>query len=182
MADKLRRTGRPPRRRDPLHIPWAYPLGDSRELPLSGDRHPLHREESRWLLWGAAIAIGLGLALFAAWHRERPNREKWLAERPVELPRRKFAPGRAGPLRLMPQLSIEDGTAAREQAASRARRPPPPDLTRPAPPPAASGEPVPVPSLAVAPVDSHAVQIDANADITLYDAVEMHLPAQFNPC
>jgi hypothetical protein len=59
-----RKTGRSPRRRDPLHIPWAYSLGETRELPLCGDEHPLRREEGRWLLWGAAVAVVL--VLFAA--------------------------------------------------------------------------------------------------------------------
>jgi TonB family protein len=182
LSDKERKTGRSPRRRDPLHIPWAYSLGETRELPLCGDEHPLRREEGRWLLWGAAVAVVLVLALFAAWRWDAARRPAAMARRPVELPVRRFTPGRAGPLRMMPQLSIDDGTDAREQAASRARRPPVPSPPRPAPPPVSSGELVPVPSLARAPADSLAAPVSDDVDVTLYDAIEMRLPAQMNPC
>ncbi len=60
--------------RDTMHIPWAYSLVGAKRLPVSGRRHPLEKESTRYLLTGAMVAISVGLAAFLFWqwllHRE----------------------------------------------------------------------------------------------------------------
>jgi len=53
--------------RDPMHTPWAYPLNDAPQLPLTGEFHPLRREFTRWLGWANGAALVLGLLLFGLW-------------------------------------------------------------------------------------------------------------------
>lgn len=49
------------------HIPWAFSLGDAPALPVTGERHPLNREWRKWLYWGNALAVVVGLVLFGMW-------------------------------------------------------------------------------------------------------------------
>jgi len=51
-----------------MHIPWAFSLDEAPRLPLTGEAHPLRREFGRWLCWGNASAILLGILLFAGWY------------------------------------------------------------------------------------------------------------------
>lgn len=52
---------------DPMHIRGAYSLVGVRNFPVTGRRHPLEREASRYVVWGAAIALAFGLTLFLFW-------------------------------------------------------------------------------------------------------------------
>ena len=53
--------------RDPMQIRGAYSLVGVRNFPVTGRRHPLEREASRYVVWGAAIALAFGLTLFLFW-------------------------------------------------------------------------------------------------------------------
>jgi TonB family protein len=168
-------------RGDPLHIRGAYSLRDARQLPVTGDLHPLKREAARWLGWGAGASLALGLALGTTWgwwsrvdeavsgHEVRIVREEY-----------KFHPGAYGPLRVERELSIEDGNDARNQLASRAREEPHPPPAHEPLPAAAIGELVPLQPPARGPFTDAREGEDPDLDLT--DAVEMHMPAQLNPC
>jgi TonB family protein len=54
-------------KRDPLHIRGAYSLIGFKTLPVSGRRHPLEREASRYFVTGALIAVTFGAAMFGIW-------------------------------------------------------------------------------------------------------------------
>jgi protein TonB len=53
--------------KDPLHIPWAFPLGGAQQLPLTGEQHPLRRESWKWLTWGNGLTLLLAAVIFASW-------------------------------------------------------------------------------------------------------------------
>lgn len=61
----------------PRPIPWAFSLAEAPRLPLTGEHHPLRRELGKWLSWGNAAALLLGIVLFAAWYAwtHRPQEE-----------------------------------------------------------------------------------------------------------
>ncbi len=168
-------------RAEPLHIRGAYSLTGERQLPATGERHPLRREMARWLVWGAAAALCLGLGVTAPWVWWARRDSADPSGRTVKIVREsmKFYPGAYGPLRVMPQLAIENGTDAREQRASRARSQPPVAPRQEPIPPAERGEIVPPQSPARQTADASAA---SDADLGDVDAVEMHLPAQMNPC
>ncbi len=104
--------------RDPLHIPWAFPLTEAGQLPLTGDAHPVRREGGRRLGWANASALALGVLLFGAWqvwtHRqaEPPKMREVRIVRYTELG---VPPSIARPT--VPQINIA-------QAVSRAVAPP----------------------------------------------------------
>ncbi len=93
-----------------------------------------------------------------------------------------FVPGAAGPLHVMPELSIDRGRDPRHQEPEQFRnlwRPPPeqavvPDETagRPVAPPQPVPAPAPQPDAAIA----------ADPDLSLADVVEMRLPQQTSRC
>ena len=54
--------------RDPIHIPWAFPLTHAAELPLTGEAHPLRRELAKWLSWANGVVLVVGILAFATWY------------------------------------------------------------------------------------------------------------------
>lgn len=65
----------------------AFDLTDATALPLTGEQHPLNREFVRWMIWGSATALLLGLALFLAWIILNARQEAAPVERSVRLVR-----------------------------------------------------------------------------------------------
>ena len=61
-------------KRDPLQIRGAYSLAHIKNLPVSGRRHPLEKEASRYFVTGAIAAITFGAVMYGIWqyitHRE----------------------------------------------------------------------------------------------------------------
>ena len=59
------------------HVPWAFSLEGAARLPLTGDRHPLRQEFSKWLSFGNAAALLFGVVLFGTWYlwSHRPQEE-----------------------------------------------------------------------------------------------------------
>lgn len=53
----------------------SYPLASAPRLPMTGSRHPLRLESTKWLTWANASSLLLAVAVFAAWnlwsHRHR---------------------------------------------------------------------------------------------------------------
>lgn len=129
------------------------------------------RETARRLAWGtgAAVVLLIVIALLG------PSRDAV---------RRRFEPvsGAEGPLRVMPELSIDPGRDPRHQEPARFRNlwRPPPEQQLVAPEPA--GEPAPPPQPLPSPRPLTDAQIAADADLNLADAVEMRLPRQTSPC
>lgn len=120
--------------------------------------------------------VVLGAALFALIALLGPSRETV---------RRRFEfSGAEGPLRLMPELSIErDGRDRVRQEPKRFRNllpPPPPESFEP---PSARGEPAPPPSPRPAPPREELSdqQVADDPDLDLVDQVELNLPRQTNP-
>lgn len=93
-----------------------------------------------------------------------------------------FVPGAAGPLRLMPELSIDRGRDARNQEPQQFRNlwhPPPEQAPVPEArtgPPVAPPQPLPTPQ---PPTDAAIV---SDPDLSLADAVELRLPQQTSRC
>ena len=46
----------------------AFSLAHASRLPVTGGRHPLRRESTRWLSWANASSLLLAVAVFAAWN------------------------------------------------------------------------------------------------------------------
>ena len=130
----------------------------------------------------AAVAtLGACLVTWIGWSLAMAHRPAAPPHREIEVKPFKFAPGLYGPLRVMPALSIENGTDDREQKARRASNVKRPAPARPAPPPAERGEIV-TPSLTPVPHPSADAPLSEEPELSYFDAVEMHLPSQMNPC
>lgn len=96
-----------------LHIPWAFSLEDAPRLPLTGEAHPLRQEFGRWLCWGNATAVLLGVVLFASWYVIRNlDRDEGPVERQVRIVRYTelgVPPSLATPK--APQVSVAEAVA-----------------------------------------------------------------------
>lgn len=93
-----------------------------------------------------------------------------------------FIPGAAGPLQVMPELSIEEGRDPRHQEPEQFRnlwRPPPEQMVVPDEP---TGRPVALPQPIPAPQSQPDAAIVADPDLSLANAVEMRLPQQTSRC
>lgn len=93
-----------------------------------------------------------------------------------------FAHGAKGPLRVMPELSIEPGRDPRHQEPAQFRklwRPPPEQQWQERQPDA---QPVPPPQPLPSPRPLTDDELAQDADLDVLDAVEMHLPQQTSPC
>lgn len=53
--------------RNASRLPGAFPLVDAPRLPLTGGRHPLNQEFTRWLSWANGAALVLGIVAFGLW-------------------------------------------------------------------------------------------------------------------
>lgn len=133
---------------------------------------------ARWKrAWARRLGSGsaLALLLLALIAHFGPTRES--VRRRFE-----FRPGAEGPLRVMPELSVEPGRDARFQEPESYRKlwRPPPEQQFAEPEP--QGEPVSPPQPVPVKRPATDEQILADPDLHLADAVEMRLPQQTNPC
>ena len=113
-------------RRDSMQIPWAYSLVGAKRLPVSGRRHPLEKEASRYVVMGAAIAISVGLLAFLSW--------QWVLNRePEEAGDRQVAIVRYTELGVPP--SIDRPKSSQENIAQQVAMAAPPQIAVPEPVP-----------------------------------------------
>ncbi len=113
-------------RRDALQIPWAYTLVGAKRLPVSGRRHPLEKESTRYLVAGALISITVGLSAFLFW--------QWMLHRePEEINDREVAIVRYTDLGVPPSIDRPKGDQVNVQQ----------QVAMAAPPQIAVPEPVP---------------------------------------
>lgn len=68
-----------------LHPLSSFSLADAPRLPLTGADHPLGREFVRWLTWANALALLVGLLIFAAWVLWSGARKQAPVERRVRI-------------------------------------------------------------------------------------------------
>jgi TonB family protein len=169
--------------RRPRRGRWLYPLVDASRLPVTGAQHPLQRESARWMILGFCAALGIGGLLLGAWLAlfgadETPGRRS----REVHIVQREFRPGLRGPLRIMPNLSIESGVDPIQQEGARPGGDQPAQRVREEGPVRQVGLPVePRPEAAPAGASEGAGN-GAGTGTGPTGAVEMNAPAQTNPC
>jgi TonB family protein len=139
--------------------------------PLAGANARYQHGERRRLAGGAVAGVVL-LILIALFGPDRDEVRRHF----------EFIPGAAGPLRVMPELSIDQGRDPRHQEPEQFRnlwRPPPEQTFVPnetAGRPVAPPQPIPVPQ------PQPDAAIVADPDLSLADAVEMRLPQQTSRC
>jgi TonB family protein len=168
---------RPRRRR------WLYPLADAARLPVTGDRHPLQREAARWLLWGFGAALGLGGLLLGAWLALFRADDPAVGHAPeIHIVQREFRPGLRGPLRIVPNLSIESGVDPVQQEGARPGAEQPAQPAREEGPVRQVGLPVEPQAVAAPVVAGEGSGDGAGTGMGPAGAVEMNTPAQMNPC
>ena len=46
----------------------TFSLAGAGHLPVTGDLHPLRQEATRWLTWGNALSLAVGIAIFGTWY------------------------------------------------------------------------------------------------------------------
>ena len=137
------------------------------DIPTEQER--FRRGERRRILFaliGAIIVLALGIILGP---RGEQVRRRW-----------EFS-GSEGPMKLMPELSIDDGADERHQDPARSPDTPPsaPNIEVITPEARESVAPPSPPSPAETPVDPAEIEPDAELDVA--DAIEMRLPSQTNP-
>jgi TonB family protein len=160
-----------------------FSLADAPSLPLTGERHPLRRESARWLLIGGAVSIGAGGLIGLLWLVTAARTAEPLSGAPrLELPKRQFRPGLRGPVLILGELSVESGTDPVTQAGPR-----PGAARQAAPQPAVTvpgevGLPVEIQVEALAGGTTSVAGTDSATGSGPPGAVEMHAPAQVNPC
>lgn len=139
--------------------------------PLAG-ANARYRHGGRRRLAVGAVAGVLLLILIALFGPDRDEVRRHF----------EFSPGAAGPLKLMPELSIDQGRDPRYQEPEQFRnlwRPPPEQTFVPN---ETAGRPVAPPQPIPAPQPQPDAAIVADPDLSLADAVEMRLPQQTSRC
>ena len=132
---------------------------------------PTYRRNQKRRLWAAAGGAAVLILLIILFGPDRNDvKRRW-----------EFS-GKEGPLEMMPELSIDDGSDERHQERmqrKQQRQPPAPSYEVYQGP----GEtPAPEETVSSEPDDSDAVDPETDPAWDAYDTVELELPTQTNPC
>jgi len=133
-------------------------------------RRPAYRRKQQRIMWasiGGAVLVLLLVIILG------PDRD--------EVKRRWEFSGEEGPLKVMPELSIDDGADERHQERMRRARelsPPAPNFEVHDP----EGEDPTRDIVSPEPDDSDRIDAESEPEWDAYDTVELELPSQTNPC